>query len=183
MQSWKWDLDFVRNLSHIIYIYMKYITISIYKVRIFRRAVLLGTDRFNPELAYLVGYNVHVHRCSLAQAVYSDIDQSGRSPKVVALFMLQTLVAIWYDFFQLHDTIKNKSNHTGINYDHNNIAIRNRIMIYNSVWKIIFATKFSSIYLAKGQKRLVFQPSFINLQRAKDSTHMFDAKYRHVFVV
>ena len=25
--------------------------------------------------------------------------QSGRSPKVVALFLLQTLVAIWYDFF------------------------------------------------------------------------------------
>ena len=37
-----------------------------------------------------------------------------------------------------------------------------------------FGTKFSSIYLAK---------SFVNLQRAKDGTHMFDAKYRYVFVV
>ena len=27
------------------------------------------------------------------------IEQSGRSPKVVALSLLQTLVAIWYDFF------------------------------------------------------------------------------------
>ena len=57
------------------------------------------------------------------------------------------------------------------------------MMIYNSVLNSIFATKFSSIYLAKGQKRLVFQLSFVNLQRAKDGTHMFDAKYNYVFVV
>ena len=49
--------------------------------------------------------------------------------------------------------------------------------------KSIFATKFSSIYLAKGEKRLVFRQSFINLQRAKDGTHGFDAKYRYVFDV
>ena len=47
--------------------------------------------------------------------------------------------------------------------------------------KSIFATKFSNIYLAKGEKRLVFWQSFVNL-RAKDGTHVFDAKYRHVFV-
>ena len=86
-------------------------------------------------------------------------------------------------FFQLHDTIKMKSNHTGINYNHNNIALRNHKMIYDNVWKLIFATKFSSIHLAKGQKRLIFQLSFVNLQRAKNETHMFDAKYRYVFVV
>ena len=56
-------------------------------------------------------------------------------------------------------------------------------MIYNSVQNLIFATKFSSICLAKGQKRLVFQLSFLDLQRAKDGTHMFDAKYRYVFIV
>ena len=56
-------------------------------------------------------------------------------------------------------------------------------MIYNSVQNLIFATKFGSIYLAKRQKRLVFQLPFVNLQRAKDGTHMFDAKYRYVFVV
>ena len=33
------------------------------------------------------------------------------------------------------------------------------------------------------KKRLVFRLSFVNLQRAKDGTHMFDAKYRYVFVV
>ena len=41
--------------------------------------------------------------------------------------------------------------------------------------KFDFSTKFSSIYLAKGEKRLGFRLSFVNLQRAKDSTHMFDA--------
>ena len=46
-----------------------------------------------------------------------------------------------------------------------------------------FGTKFSSIYLTKWEKSLDFWPSFVNLQRAKDGTHMFDAKYRYVFVV
>ena len=88
---------------------------------------------------------------------------------------------VW--FFQLLDTIKMKWNHTGINYNHNHIAIRSHIGIYNSVQNFVFDTKFSSIYLAKGQKRLVFQLQFDNLQRAKYGTHMFDAKYRYVFVV
>ena len=61
---------------------------------------------------------------------------------------------IW--FLQLHDTINMRS---------------------------LFATKSSSIYLAKGEKRVVFQLSFVNLQRAKDGTHLFEAKYRYVFVV
>ena len=56
-------------------------------------------------------------------------------------------------------------------------------MIYDSVQNLSFATKFTSIYLSKGQKRLVFQVSFVNLQRAKDGTHIFEAKYRYVFVV
>ena len=56
-------------------------------------------------------------------------------------------------------------------------------MIYDSVQNLIFTTKFSSIYLAKGQTRSDFQLSFVNLQRAKDGTHMFDAKYRYVLVV
>ena len=60
---------------------------------------------------------------------------------------------VW--LLQLHDTIQTKSH---------------------------FGTKFSSIYVAKWEKRLVFRLSFVNLQRAKDGTHMFDAKYRYVFV-
>ena len=56
-------------------------------------------------------------------------------------------------------------------------------MIYNCVSNLIFGTKFSSIYLAKGGKRLVFRLSFVNLQCAKDGTDVFDAKYRYVFVV
>ena len=46
--------------------------------------------------------------------------------------------------------------------------------------KFHFGTKFSSIHLAKGVKRLCFRLSFVNLQRAKDGTHMFDAKYRYM---
>ena len=34
--------------------------------------------------------------------------------------------------------------------------------------KFNFGTKFSSIYLAEGEKRLFFRLSFVNLQRAKD---------------
>ena len=46
-----------------------------------------------------------------------------------------------------------------------------------------FDTKFSSIYLTKVEKRLDFWLLFVNLQRAKDGIHMFDAKYKYVFVV
>ena len=56
-------------------------------------------------------------------------------------------------------------------------------MINNSIWNLIFATKFSSIFLAKGEKLLFFRLSFVNLQRAQDGTYVFDAKYRYVFVV
>ena len=49
--------------------------------------------------------------------------------------------------------------------------------------KFDFGTKFSSIYIVKGKKCLVFRLLFVNLQRAKDDTHMFDAKYRYIFVV
>ena len=76
-------------------------------------------------------------------------NQSGRSPKVVALFLLQTLVAIWYDFFQLHDTIKMKPNHTGINYNHNSIAIRSHIMMYNSVQNLILLPNLVAFILQK----------------------------------
>ena len=55
-------------------------------------------------------------------------------------------------------------------------------MIYDFVWNLIFGTKSSSIYPAKGEKRSVFRLSLVNLQRAKDGTGMFKAKYRYVFV-
>ena len=54
----------------------------------------------------------------------------------------------------------------------------NEIKLY-----LIFGTKFSSIYLTKVEKRLGFRLSFVNLQRAKDCIHMFDVKYKYVFVV
>ena len=61
---------------------------------------------------------------------------------------------VW--LLQLHDTIQTKPN---------------------------FGTKFSGIYLANWEKHLVFRLLLVNLQRAKDGTHMFDAKYRYVFLV
>ena len=48
---------------------------------------------------------------------------------------------IW--LFQLHVTIKMKSNHAEIYYNHNNIAIGSHIMIYNCVLKEN-ATNFGS---------------------------------------
>ena len=54
---------------------------------------------------------------------------------------------------------------------------------YTIQTKSNFGTKFSSIHLSKWEKRLVFRLSFVNLQRANDGTHMFDAKYWYVFVV
>ena len=76
-----------------------------------------------------------------------------------------------------------ESNHTWVNYDHDDTAIRSHVMIYIIVLNLIFATKFNSIYFVKREKRLVFQLSFVNLQRAKDGTHMFDAKYSYAPVV
>ena len=93
--------------------------------------------------------------CEMAK-ILSQPQQSGRSPKVVAVFLLQTLVAILYDYFNC---------------------------MMQSKWNLIFGTKFSSICLAKGEKRLVFGLSFVNLQRAKIGTRMFDATYRCMFVV
>ena len=46
-----------------------------------------------------------------------------------------------------------------------------------------FGTEFSSIYLTKVEKRLGFRLSFVNLQHGKDGIHMFDVKYKYVFVV
>ena len=52
-----------------------------------------------------------------------------------------------------------------------------------NMWNLIFATELSSIYLAKGEKPMIYRLSIFNLQRAKDGTHVFDAKCRYVFVV
>ena len=99
------------------------------------RTRILHSMDSNLESGSIMVINLHLiaHNFLRMRKKWVCFIQSGRSPKVVALFRLQTLVAIWYDFFQLHDTIKMKSNHAGINLNHNNIAIRSNIMIYNSV--------------------------------------------------
>ena len=56
---------------------------------------------------------VNVHNCvngkQLAEIGSTGDDQSGKSPKVVALFLLQTLVALWYDYF--NSMIQSKRSH------------------------------------------------------------------------
>ena len=71
--------------------------------------------------------------------------------KSSSTFSATNIVSYIVWLLQLHDTIQTKSQ---------------------------IGTKFSSIYLAKWKKKvLFFLPSFVNLQRAKDGTLMFDAKY------
>ena len=83
---------------------------------------------------------------------------------------------------KLHDIIQIKSNYTWINYNHENIAMRSHIIINESLWNLVFAAKFSNIYLAKREKRLFFRLPFVNLQRAKYGANVFDAKHRYVLV-
>ena len=52
--------------------------------------------------------------------------QSGRSPKVVALFSATNFSSYIIELLQLHDTIQIKCNYAWI---HNNIAIRSHLMI------------------------------------------------------
>ena len=52
--------------------------------------------------------------------------QSGKSPKVVALFSATNFSSHIIELFQLHDTIQIKLNYAWI---HNNIAIRSYLML------------------------------------------------------
>ena len=54
---------------------------------------------------------------------------------------------------------------------------------YNPNWNHSLVPNLVAFTSQNEKKRLVFLPSFVNLQRAKDGTDMFDAKYRYVFVV
>ena len=60
---------------------------------------------------------------------------------------------IW--FLQLHDTIKMKYHHTGINYNHNNIAIRSHIMIYSIVQNLILLPNFVA-FISQKDKNVWF---------------------------
>ena len=89
---------------------------------------------------------------------------------------------VW--FLQLHDAMQMKSNCTWINYNHNNIAIRSHIIIYNFLWYLIFGTKFSSIYLAKWEKRLVFRLYFLTCSvRKMVLICLMQNIYIYVFIV
>ena len=63
---------------------------------------------------------------SLSAQLLADHYQSGRSPKVVALFSATNFSSYIIELFQLHDTIQIKYNYAWIHY---NIAIRSHLMI------------------------------------------------------
>ena len=61
-------------------------------------------------------------------------------------------------------------------------------MIISTAWynpnEIKFLVPNLVAFMSQNEKNvLFFRLSFRNLQRAKDGTHMFDAKYRYEFVV
>ena len=64
------------------------------------------------------------------QRVKNLSHQSGRSPKVVALFSATNFSSYIIKLLQLHDTIQIKWNYAWIHY---NIAIRNHLMIEKDV--------------------------------------------------
>ena len=52
-----------------------------------------------------------------------------------------------------------------------------------SKWMFTVQRKNAIKFGSKMEFTHIFIPSFVNLQRAKDGTHTFDANYRYVFVV
>ena len=51
------------------------------------------------------------------------------------------------------------------------------------LWEISFLIPNLVAFISQKEKNVWFLLSFVNLQRAKDGTHVLDAKYRYVFVV
>ena len=79
---------------------------------------------------------------------FHSAEQSGRSPKVVALLSAINFSSYIMKLLQLQDKIQIKWNYAWIHY---NIDIRRHLMIWKDVWYFIFGTKFSSIFLLHGK--------------------------------
>ena len=130
--------------------------------------------------ALLLGLEVQIHRYFSSRfKIDSQVREITKSSSTFPATNISSNM-VWLR--QLYDTIQMISNYTWINYNHDKITLRSH-RIYYCVRSLIFDAKFSSIYLAKGEKCLFFRLSFVNLRRAKDGTHMFHAKYRYMFVV
>ena len=78
---------------------------------------------------YHIGHKINLTKSILRPLKWNDTQQSGRSPKVVALFSATNISSNIVWLFQQHDTIQMKSNYAWINYNHDDIAIRSHIMI------------------------------------------------------
>ena len=117
------------------------------------KLIILSPPASKKYIETIRGNNRPLHMLSRILRRPSSVRDITKSSSTFSATNISSNIA-W--LLQLHDTIQMKS---------------------------IFVTKFSSIYLTEGEKRLVFRLSFVNLQRAKDGTPMFDVKYRHVSVV
>ena len=83
---------------------------------------------------WFIIYLFHIQRDRFTSGMHSCVPLSVREiTKSSSTFSATNISSNMIWFVQLHDKIKMKSNHTGINYNHNNIAIRSHILIYNSV--------------------------------------------------
>ena len=88
---------------------------------------------------------------------------------------------LWCFLWSVREITKSSSTFSATNISSN---IERLLQLQDTIQtKSHFGTELSSIYLAKWEKRLVFRLLFVNLQRAKDGTHMFHAKYNYMFVV
>ena len=56
-------------------------------------------------------------------------------------------------------------------------------MIYDNVCNLILLPNLVAFISEKEKNVFFFRLSFLNLQRGKDGTHVYDAKYRYVSVV
>ena len=147
------------------------------------REIKTGVNYNGMECSRKASYMTSIQNATIVQILADSALPVREITKSSSAFSATNINSNMIWFLQLHDTIEMKPKHTGIKYNHNNIAIRSHIMIYDSVSNLILPPNLVAIYLAKGQNRLVFQLSVVNLQRAKDGTHIFDAKYRYVFVL
>ena len=80
------------------------------------------------------------------EAVYPMAQQSGTSPKIVALFLLQTLVAIYYDFFKCMIQSKwNQIMHEFISQTEKNVWFFDFSLLTCSVRKMILICLMQNI--------------------------------------
>ena len=170
-------------LSHYTDVIMSSIASQITSLTIVYSAVYSGADQRKHHSSASLVFVLGIHR--------GPVNSPHKRPVTRKMFPFDDVIMAWpcvYDMDTLYVLLqlrgiycstvraitKSSSTFSATNISSNITSI---LRLHATIQiNLIFATKFSSIYLAKGEKRLVFRPSFVNLQRAKDGTHVFDAK-------